>query len=1238
MTRDGFGRKRARGGGSVLLAIAALACAAVCGVVAAPTPAYAADADTSWCTDHAGDAVYRISDANDFAGLAQLVNGGTTDFSGKTIVFEPKLPGASPTLVLSGEFEPIGTPEHPFNGVFDGKGLAIRGLSITHGSNGVGLFGVAGSASEIRNLSVTGSIDLQAPQGSTEILSGIGGVVGNTAGSLSHCDSSVSVSVQSWVAASEDNPQTITYVGGVAGRASGNMSACDTGSLGSVFAESHAGALDEVETWIVGYVGGVVGMHGPDPFSGTIADIAKVTTIDSCTNAASVRIHTYVPGPIDRFGNPTNTASQFLGGIVGYASGNIENCVNAGAVDSAERDENGSVTPAIGATSTGGIAGALRIDKKVVSAGDETDPGLQYSKETGEELWIELSNCSNTADVVGLSQTGGIVGQAGTYTHVTACGNEGDIEATRYTKPCPAGVAGRTYGYVSYCYNTGDVTSTTGAGYYASGLVGMMNSIGKDKNGDFIMPEMWACYNSGYVITSSALYRSGAIVGAFDNGYIHDCFTLSNRVETDRLVGEEKYNGTLAESVVEIPEAEFTTAQSLARINACADKDGWDVYYTLPEGKDFGARDTHFVLTTASHASALDLGAASEASVEVTGDAPYSASIDPVPQVSVRIGGETLVQNADFRVVPASDTAGASVSDAEYQAQIVGIGRYKGALPQAATYRICKGPIEECTIVVEPVYYNFEKQKPAVVHVYDSSGAELAADEYTWDVDQAKWAQTEKDGELVPYVDAQSIGQKNYPITITATSEGNYEGAKTSDAFTIKPVAFAYSGSSQNPNQNTLLIGDVKWGDQSWKFTDVSSYETNSGTGDNDKRGVMKVKYTGEPIKPTIEGITYMGRSLKEIVEGDLGWTEDPKAYGYKLLYGNANPELGTDGQMQSSDELVTNVTGDDYAVFTVRSAVYSNFDNFVTVWFEIVPASIETDAAMSGFADVVAYQGCAATQDDVTFTYNGMTLSKGEDYTVVYEPVAGTSQMKVTYRGIGNYTGVIEKTYETTGEPDRFVDVVESDWYQAEGGYIDFVSRNRIMEGKTAVDVPTFGIGENLTRGQVAVILYRLATGATALSTDNNVETSFTDVFAGDYYAAAVKWAADNKIVTGDTDGEGNPVYTFRPNDYVKRQDLQLMIYRFANYYGIDASVDADAVLGAYGHDDQPDPYAREAVAWCVDRKIVSGSIQPDGSRALDPYGTALREQMAKITTVVWRDVLVPATAAQNDGTGDIS
>lgn len=88
-------------------------------------------ADTNWYTGHETDTEYRITTAEQLAGLAQLVNAdpGTTNFSGKTFYLEND-------LNLSGhEWISIGTvlggdyPEYSFCGVFDGKGHVISNLS-----------------------------------------------------------------------------------------------------------------------------------------------------------------------------------------------------------------------------------------------------------------------------------------------------------------------------------------------------------------------------------------------------------------------------------------------------------------------------------------------------------------------------------------------------------------------------------------------------------------------------------------------------------------------------------------------------------------------------------------------------------------------------------------------------------------------------------------------------------------------------------------------------------------------------------------------------------------------------------------------------------------------------------------------------------------------------------------------------------------------------------------------------
>ena len=87
-------------------------------------------ADTSWYMSAPDASEYRISTAEQLAGLAQLVNAdpGTTNFAGKTIYLENDLDLSghewiSIGTVLGGDF-----PEYSFCGVFDGQGHVISNL------------------------------------------------------------------------------------------------------------------------------------------------------------------------------------------------------------------------------------------------------------------------------------------------------------------------------------------------------------------------------------------------------------------------------------------------------------------------------------------------------------------------------------------------------------------------------------------------------------------------------------------------------------------------------------------------------------------------------------------------------------------------------------------------------------------------------------------------------------------------------------------------------------------------------------------------------------------------------------------------------------------------------------------------------------------------------------------------------------------------------------------------------
>lgn len=118
--------------------------------------------NTSWYTDAEEDAgtadkPYEISTAEQLAGLAQLVNGGT-NFSGKTIKLTADID------LGDKEWTPIGNDENwelKFSGTFDGDGHTISGLNVLD-TLFPGLFGYVDGV--VQNLIVKGRLMQETPQ------------------------------------------------------------------------------------------------------------------------------------------------------------------------------------------------------------------------------------------------------------------------------------------------------------------------------------------------------------------------------------------------------------------------------------------------------------------------------------------------------------------------------------------------------------------------------------------------------------------------------------------------------------------------------------------------------------------------------------------------------------------------------------------------------------------------------------------------------------------------------------------------------------------------------------------------------------------------------------------------------------------------------------------------------------------------------------------------------------------
>jgi len=169
------------------------------------------------------------------------------------------------------------------------------------------------------------------------------------------------------------------------------------------------------------------------------------------------------------------------------------------------------------------------------------------------------------------------------------------------------------------------------------------------------------------------------------------------------------------------------------------------------------------------------------------------------------------------------------------------------------------------------------------------------------------------------------------------------------------------------------------------------------------------------------------------------------------------------------------------------------------------------------------------------------------------------------------------------------FIDVNNTDWFF---NYVMFVCDRGLMVGTSP---STFSPNASLTRAMIVTLLWREA-GSPNVSAPN----PFSDVTSGTWYSDAVAWAAVNGIVFGLGDG------TFAPHANITRQDLAVIIARYANLRGLQISAvqtqanfaDSNLIAG----------YATEAVAELSAAGVIGG--RP--GNVFDPLGTATRAEVA--------------------------
>lgn len=169
------------------------------------------------------------------------------------------------------------------------------------------------------------------------------------------------------------------------------------------------------------------------------------------------------------------------------------------------------------------------------------------------------------------------------------------------------------------------------------------------------------------------------------------------------------------------------------------------------------------------------------------------------------------------------------------------------------------------------------------------------------------------------------------------------------------------------------------------------------------------------------------------------------------------------------------------------------------------------------------------------------------------------------------------------------YSDVSDSSWYYDAISWAD--SKNLIDSASQT----TFGATLPMSRGMTAELLYRLEG-----SPFNTRMGYFLD--ATPKYAAAINWVASQGLMNG----YGNNI--FGPDNALTREQMAAILFRYAQYKGIDTSARAD--ISRYEDSNLVSNYAMDAMRWANSTGLISGT----STSTLSPARNITRAEAAAI------------------------
>lgn len=393
-----------------------------------------------------------------------------------------------------------------------------------------------------------------------------------------------------------------------------------------------------------------------------------------------------------------------------------------------------------------------------------------------------------------------------------------------------------------------------------------------------------------------------------------------------------------------------------------------------------------------------------------------------------------------------------------------------------------------------------------------------------------------------------------------------------------------------------------------WQNSEKTGYETASAIGD---WGTTDTEVTATPYN-------YTGFTFNAAKSNTTGTIAGDGSLVLRLYYDRNSYTLTFDTDGGSEAAPITQA----YGTAITAPAAPTKPGYIFTGWNKDIPATMPAEnmtitAKWSPIyiPTVPSYGVSAPKAANGTVSVSPANAVKGATVTVTVTPDKGCTLETLTVtdkdgnalpladKGGGKYTftmpgsavTVTATFMEDNAMLNFFVDVPASAYYY---DAVLWAAENGITGG---TDTVHFSPDASCTRAQLVTFLYRAA-GSPVV----NYAMDFSDVSGDDYYAEAVRWAASLGIVGGYGDG------SFGSGDTVTREQVAVMLYRFAKAQGKDVSVGEDTNILSYTDALSISDYAFPAMQWACGAGVMQGT---DGS--LLPQDACTR---AQIVTLLFR------------------